>query len=153
MPKEAEIRPLAHVTVSLGLGAGLYAIHPDPLPASLVFFSGTLVDADHLFDLWKYQKHRAPGEKLFDVFDAHYWVKTYVFLHAMELIPVFALLALFGSRSWMWTGLLIGYGTHLLLDAMWNKAYPLTYFLLYRICRGFDARLLWRDSRSKSGGL
>lgn len=130
-------------------GAGLYAVHPEPGPAAVAFLAGTLVDADHFFDLWKYRKHRRPGEKVLEVIEAHTWVNTFILLHALEYIPLLATMIFVGPQPWIWGGILLGYGLHLAMDMLGNRGYPLTYFLSYRIYRGFDARRLWTDSRPR----
>jgi hypothetical protein len=132
---------------SAALGAGLYAVHPDPVPAAAAFLAGTLIDLDHLLDLKLYQKHRKEGEGLAEVFDAHTWVKSYILLHGIEFIPLLLLALFFAQNTWLWIGIASGYVLHLVMDLVGNRGYPLTYFLTYRIFRGFDARYLWTDSR------
>lgn len=148
-PSEPEnaIKPKAHLVASLGVGAGLYGVNPDPVPAMAAVLAGTLIDLDHLYDLWAYQKHRKPFEKLLTVMDSHHWVKSYIFLHALEGIPFLAAMIFAGTHPWLWTGILVGYTLHLVMDLLGNKCYPLTYFLSYRIYRRFDAPFLWTDSR------
>lgn len=111
-----------------------------------MLFSGTIVDGDHLLDLWLYQKHRRPGETLMDVFDAHTWVRTIIPFHAVELLIFLCAMVFVGSQPWIWCGVLLGYGVHLFMDQVGNNSYPFTYSLTYRIYRGFDARYLWTDS-------
>lgn len=134
------------MVASLAVGGGMYAIHPDPWPAAAAFCVGTFVDLDHILDLWMYQKHRRENEKLMDVFDEHTWVKSYVLFHALELIPILLALAIFSEDSWIWAGVFCGYTTHLVMDIIGNRSFPLTYFLLYRISKRFDARYIWWDS-------
>lgn len=145
--KEARIKPIAHTLASAGLGAGLYALHQDPVPAAAAFLTGTFIDLDHLLDLKLYQKHRRPGEGVLEVFDAHTWVKSYIVLHAIEFIPLLLLSLFLSENLWLWIGIASAYILHLVMDVVGNRGFPLTYFLSYRIYRGFDARFLWSDSR------
>jgi hypothetical protein len=138
------------MTASLGLGAGFFLFHSDPLPAAAVWAAGTLVDVDHFFDLWAYQKHRRPGEKLFEVFSGHYWVRSYLFLHAMEGIPVLGALIFITGQPWLWGGAFLGYTGHMLMDLFGNRCTPFCYFLSYRIYQRFDARSCWKVGRPLS---
>jgi hypothetical protein len=131
---------------SLGLSAGIYALHPGILPAAAAFCAGTIVDADHLLDLWVYQRHRPQGEKLMHVFDNHTWVRSFLLLHGFEFVPLLALPIFLAEHPWPWIGLFSGYLLHLLMDIAGNRCFPMTYFLLYRLYRGFDARYCWWDS-------
>lgn len=148
--KEPKIRPLYHAAASAGAAAGLFAVHPDPVCAAAVFLSGTLVDADHLIDLWVYRKHRRPGEKLLQVIESQSWVYNFIPLHALELLPLLAAMIFVAADPWLWGGILLGFGLHLFMDILGNRAFPLTYFLAYRILCGFDSQSLWMDSRPRS---
>ena len=136
--------------MSAAAAAGLYAVNPEPAPAAAVFLAGTLVDLDHFFDLWMYRKHRRPGEKFLDVIEAHTWVNTFILLHALEYLPLLVAMIFISPQPWLWGGVFLGYGLHLVMDMAGNRGFPLTYFLAYRIYRRFDARWLWTDSRPRT---
>lgn len=131
------------------MAAGLYSINADPIPAAAVFCSGFLIDGDHLLDLWLYQKHRLPGEGIMDVFDNHTWVKSIIPFHAIEWLFLVFCLVFINGFSWLWCGVFLGFGVHLIMDQVGNKTYPLSYSLIYRWSKNFNAPDIWTDCKGE----
>jgi len=147
--QEDAIKPFAHFSASTAIAAGLYSVCPDPIPALAAFCAGFLIDGDHLLDLWLYQKHRKPGEKVMEVFDNHMWVTSIVPLHSIELLTVVFYMIFASSQPWLWGGIFLGFGTHLAMDQVGNNTFPMSYSLLFRISRGFKAHHIWTDCQTQ----
>ncbi|MFA5117706.1 MAG: hypothetical protein WC695_02515 [Candidatus Omnitrophota bacterium] len=129
----------AHLLATCALAAGVYARSRSLFYVALVFSSGVLVDLDHVVDSFIYDKKR------FDIkgfFCCAYLRsgKTYIVLHSWELvIGIFIIGVVFSSA-----GAIIfsaGFAVHLFIDNLQRKN-RFFYFLLYRVTRNFDARVL-----------
>ena len=113
------MRPLGHLAVSAGTGAVLWALTDEPWAFVSTVTAGVLVDADHVVDYANWALRQHPERVL------------YVF-HGWEyLAPGVALGALL---SWppALVGALLGYALHLIGDQFANRAYPLSYSIVYR---------------------
>lgn len=123
-------RPAVHLVISTGLATLQWIRTGRAAPTLAPLVSGFLVDLDHSVELVRYRSsgRRAQGRVILP-------------LHGWEFIPVFALLEkLLGGR--LAGGLLLGYVAHLVVDQLTNETtHPLTYFMTYRVLRGFPTKL------------
>jgi len=108
------------------------------------FLSGILIDIDHHFDLWLYEK-----KILFHIKHIYYFCekekkgKLYLIFHSYELLALFWLGLIWFPLNVLWWGLAVGLTVHLVLDQMCNTVTPFTYFLWYRIKKGFMKEALF----------
>jgi len=122
-----------HVAASIIVSAGTYVLSDSATMAAVTLFSGIFIDADHLID---YVFMHRPPYNIGRFFETYYKNKpTHVFLvlHSWDLILILVPMAMATNGDPFITGLLIGMGHHLLLDQIFNHAYPLGYFLTFRI--------------------
>lgn len=145
--------PSRHVIVSLVLGGGIWAFTHSFIAGLLCFFSGTLIDIDHLID---YVINS--GLKGFSVKE-FYWTclklphqkeqskikKVYLIFHAWEIaILLWAGCLLFKNIYLL--AMALGYTAHVLMDnAVHHVFHPFFYFIIYRLRRDFRTSRLFRS--------
>ena len=116
--------PIGHLVLSGGAGALVAATTGTAWPLVAAIGAGVLVDADHAVDYyyWFVRNRRD---------------RVFYLLHGWEYLA----LLFFAAHVLTWNplvlGAAVGYSTHLLGDQFANRAYPLTYSLVYRVSRGF----------------
>jgi hypothetical protein len=140
------MKPGHHAVVSIIVSGILYTIFKSIglTVASLV--SGILVDADHVIDYWIEHGLRFDLKQLFNYFDEKNFEnreRLFFIFHAWEwLIILFVVAMLTEWNPWI-TGLLVGYGQHMVLDELYNsfkyriRPFVWGYFLLWRWNNGF----------------
>ena len=119
--------PQGHALISAGLGAIIWGFTRSIPAAATTVAVGVLMDVDHLLDyfMWFWKEDTR-----------HLWL----ILHGYEIaVPMFL-------ASWLsgWNPIIlaafVGHLTHMVTDQLTNNPLPLTYFLTFRISRGFRAR-------------
>ncbi len=148
-----------HIVVSIIISGVLYAIFKSLRLASASFVSGVFVDLDHIIDYWVECGLRFNLEQFFNFFDKKNLgnrEKIYFVLHGWEWLIILC------AASWMtdwnlWvTGLLIGYGHHMVIDEIYNNAiyrlrpYVFGYSLLWRWKNGFANSFPQSECRPKN---
>ena len=68
-----------------------------------------------------------------------------VFLHSWELLAGLLVLGAWRGFSWWLVAVIVGYGSHVLTDHLFNKGVPWRYSLLYRIDHRFRLSKLSPD--------
>lgn len=125
-----------HVAASAAAAAAAYAVSESAVMAGAALASGILIDADHLIDYVAFHRPPYGVRHLLDIYYNGRLTHVLLPLHAWELVIFLALAAAASQWPPLTTGLLIGIGHHVLLDQIFNKPYPLGYFLSYRLyCR------------------
>lgn len=141
--------PAKHIILSLPLGAvvGFFA---QSVPAGLLcFFSGVLIDIDHLIEYvihfgiknLNLKKIYQTCAKMAKRKEEGGVKKLYLLLHAGEIaILLWAGFVLF--RNIYLLSIALGYTGHLILDVAHNALKPWAYFLSLRIKNGFNTTKL-----------
>ncbi len=140
------MKPGHHAAVSIVLSGILYSVFKSWGLAAASFVSGILVDFDHIIDYWIEYGLRFDLKQFFNYFDEKNFEnrkKLFFVFHAWEWLIVLAAAAwLTGWNLWV-TGLLIGYGQHMVIDELYNslkyriRPFVWGYFLLWRWKNGF----------------
>jgi hypothetical protein len=109
------------------------------------FFSGVLLDCDHIVDyFWEYRKRFIVKE----FFDARYYGKAPFFMaifHSWELLVLLSICAF--SMNWNpWVvGITIGFAQHIILDQIFNEDInSLKFFFFWRLKNGFNAKEIFQ---------
>ena len=128
-----------HVAVSAGISTGLQVIlHSWPATIGC-FFSGILLDLDHILEYYLIRKKLPFSYRdLVDFCLYDKGGKIYLFLHAYELLLALWILIGFLSLGKVWLGIAIGLTVHVVCDQWANPIKPLFYFLTYRINNKFE---------------
>ncbi|MGH2460487.1 MAG: hypothetical protein ACRDIY_16660 [Chloroflexota bacterium] len=131
-------RPAAHLIVSTGLATLQWIRTGRLLPTIAPFATGFLIDGDHLYDFARYKLSGQKNEE-----------RVVLPLHGWEFALVLYLIdRLLGSRTA--GGLTLGYVGHLGLDQVTNETtHPLTYFISFRLLRGFPSHLFTHRDESQ----
>ncbi|OGS36393.1 MAG: hypothetical protein A2293_03695 [Elusimicrobia bacterium RIFOXYB2_FULL_49_7] len=130
------MRLYQHVVASGFVSGVVYGVTRSPTIAAVCFFTGFLVDLDHLLDYWMSYPLRFDLPHFFKTCEEYKLVKVHLWLHSLELLPILALITWF-TRSAAIAGFTIGLAQHLLFDYLANRIYPESYFVLYRWGMGF----------------
>jgi len=118
------MQPPGHLLVSIGVGVAIYGLTNSATASAAAAGLGVLIDLDHLFDylLWASSRSRD---------------KLYLWLHSYELLLPLFLWWIRPEGNALALGLLLGAATHLLTDQLTNRVGPFTYFVVYRMAKGF----------------
>ena len=137
--------PKHHFIISLIISLLFLVTTGSVLGASLCFIFGFLIDGDHLIDYLINEKKFPKVSDFFEYFYDRKYTKIRVFLHSIELIPVYFFVGKFLFGLLPAYGILIGAVSHLTCDYIYNNVRPLTYFLTYRIAVKFDKSRVSKD--------
>ena len=138
------MRPTSHVIASTVTSAVFFTVTHSWEATLGCFLSGIFIDIDHHFDLWLYKK-----KILFDIKHIYHFCekekkgKLYLIFHSYELLAIFWLCLIGFRLSVLWWGLAVGLTVHIILDQMCNTVTLFTYFLWYRIKKGFAKEALF----------
>ena len=139
-----------HIAVSTVVSGILYLILKSWSLTIASFLSGIFLDLDHYIDYFIELGSPFDIRKFFHSIYEERLNKIYLIFHGWEWSIVLLLLA--WSTDWNpWiTGVLIGYGQHMVLDARYNTNWPLSgYSLIWRWRKGFISELI-RPRKSES---
>lgn len=135
-----------HALASTIISGILYSVFKSWGLAAASFISGILVDLDHVIDYWIEHGLQFDLKRFFKYFDEKNFEnrkRLYFIFHAWEwLIILFVVARLTDWNLWV-TGLLVGYGQHIILDELYNsfkyriRPFVWGYFLLWRWKNGF----------------
>ena len=137
------MRPAGHIILSAGSGF-LLGLWLKSYPAALAYFlSGIFIDVDHFLDYYLARKKITFSYKdLVYYCDFDKGGKLYLIFHAYEFLFIFWLMSFSYEFNDAALGIGLGVTVHLICDALTNPVKPLTYFIIYRIQKGFDKRQL-----------
>ena len=121
------MKPPGHAVISLTIGGVLWAVTKSPYAMVSAFFTGVLIDLDHLVEYyWWFVK----GDN----------TRIWYFLHSYEfLVPAFLAGYLSGWDPVV-TGASFAFLGHLLTDQIVNPVVPWGYFSTYRAAKRFRRR-------------
>lgn len=143
--------PTAH-TIASGVVSITFAYFTRSLGGTLLcFFSGILIDLDHVLDYWIAKKKLPLRYKdLFSFCAYEKMGKVYLVLHSYELHVIFWLAIFYWKLNVLWMGLAVGMTTHLVFDQIVNRCLqPLGYFAWNRFKHGFSKKYTFREEHYK----
>ena len=135
-----------HVIASIIFSTLFFMVFKSWTISAVSFFSGILIDLDHVIDYyWEHRKRLRFNE----FFDSFYQSRNFFFgtiFHSWELLLLLNLYAFFVSgNSWI-IGIAIGFAQHIVLDDIFNKdTSRLKYFFFWRLRYGFNAKRMFPD--------
>lgn len=124
-----------HFLLSIFLSAFVYLFTKDIFASFLCFFAGFFIDGDHLIDFWIYKGKIIFSREIFHEFYKRFG-KIYIFGHSLELLVPLALITFYYPVYG--AALLIGFLSHVISDYLTYDMHPLSYFMTYRLIRGFN---------------
>lgn len=136
------MRPWQHLISSFLLALLFFYLTKEPVASFMVFVSGfLLIDLDHFIDFWVYKKRITYSNEFFGKY-YNKLGKIYIFFHSFELMFLLGILFYVSDFGIIGIGIMVGMLFHLSLDLLFNDVHPLTYFLIFRILKGFDVRYI-----------
>lgn len=132
------MKPTAHLTTSFAVSATIYLSTRSIVFSVVSFFTGFLIDVDHLIDFIREYGLKSTPQKFFIVFHESRFAKLLLLFHAWEWLLVLCALALVFNGNMIILGLFTGMLHHLILDQCANGVTPLGYSLLYRTVNRFS---------------
>ncbi|MBI5057528.1 MAG: hypothetical protein HZB61_13020 [Nitrospirae bacterium] len=127
-----------HTAFSAVISGGLYSVTRSWELAFACLMSGIFIDLDHIIDYLIEYGRPFKVKKFFRVCYAGKLQKARLILHGWEWVFfLFIFSWLTGWDLWI-TGVLIGFGHHIVLDSFSNGAHTWSYFLFWRWRNDFD---------------
>lgn len=136
-----------HAAASVVISGALFAISRSWELAVSSLISGVMIDTDHVIDYWIAHGLRFDLKQFFFYFDERNFKnreKLFFLLHGWEWLILLAAVAWLTEWNLWFTGLLVGYGQHMILDELHNnftyqlRPYVRGYSLIWRWKEGFD---------------
>lgn len=141
------MKPIKHLLVSISAGGLFYFYSRSVLASFICFLSGVLIDLDHFCDFYLNYNRLSKNLKEFYLtctelkFD-----KIYLFFHSLEVIFLFWILIIVGKLNLIWLAVAVGITLHIMLDIIGNNTFQYSYFLIYRLQKGFRTNSLFKDA-------
>ncbi len=135
----------SHVIASLLFSTLIFMIFKSWKITAVSFFSGVLIDIDHVFDYsWEFRKRFRVKE----FFDTHYNDRNLFYMvifHSWELLALLSICAFSMSwNSWI-VGVTIGFTQHIILDQIFNKTNRWIFFFFWRLKNDFNVKKMFPD--------
>lgn len=140
-----------HIALSTVVSGILYALFKSWGLTIASFLSGIFIDLDHYIDYLIEYGSPFNIRKFFFTINEEHIKKLYMVFHGWEWsIVLFAIGWLSGWNHWV-IGILIGYGHHMISDAIFNTNWPVKgYSFFWRLKRGFASGSV-RPRKSEMG--
>ncbi|MEW6009522.1 MAG: hypothetical protein AB1629_07815 [Candidatus Omnitrophota bacterium] len=140
------MRPVSHVVISVGTAAFIYSWFSSLWAALICFLSGILFDIDHIPEYLFFRKGKIGLKDFYYSNLANEKERIYVILHSFELIIfLWTVISVF-RLNLFWIVITLSFSVHLIFDSFFNPVVTIyTYFLSYRIVKGFRAHHLFKS--------
>lgn len=106
--------------------------------------AGVLIDIDHVFDYYLQEGVTLRLKDMYAWCDENKFKLIFLFFHSVELVALLWLVIMRFRLGLFWAAAAVGFTQHLLLDIIFNPIYSYSYFLSYRIARGFKKEHLMK---------
>lgn len=132
------MHPNGHLAISVIGSAAIFTFLKDIDAAIAFFLANFFIDIDHVFDYFLNN-----GVKFFRPRDLLNWSynikikKTTLVFHSFEFIFIFWVVIAYFELGSMWIAGAFGLTIHLVIDQFVNSGSALSYFLSYRLIKGF----------------
>jgi hypothetical protein len=136
--RKSNMQTRYHIGASIIASTATYVLSDSATMAAVALVSGIFIDSDHFLDYVVMQRPPYSIKRCFDIYYNSKLTHVFLLLHSWELIAILALVAMASNGETVITGLLIGFGHHLLLDQIFNHPHPLGYFFIFRAFSGFS---------------
>ena len=136
------MKPQYHVASSAIVASILYLVFKSWSMALSCFLSGILIDLDHIFD---YIRQIGFPFKIIDIVKAasnNNKTNWTIVFHSWELLFLLAICTWYTNWNPWITGVLFGFGHHLVMDALHNTITLRTYSFIWRWKNNFECRCL-----------
>ena len=132
------MKPHHHVASSILIAGILYVFFKSWTMALICFLSGILIDLDHIYDYSREFGFPFNIKKFYKAYYSNEFSRWIMVLHSWEILFLIGMVAWFtGWNPWI-TGILAGFGHHLVLDTLYNNERLRSYSFIWRRNHNFD---------------
>ena len=144
------MQPSRHIIVSIPLSIAVGYFTKSIIASGLCFFSGVLIDIDHLIEYvihfglrtFNLREIYQACEKMADSEEEGGVKRLYLIFHAVEIAALLWGASAVFKNVFVFAAAL-GYSVHLFMDLKFNhQVKPMAYFLLWRMKHGFSTASL-----------
>ena len=129
----------SHVIASIIFSTLFFVAFKSWTIATVSFFSGVLIDIDHVFDYFLEFRKRFEVKEFFDVHHNRKILFYMAIFHSWELLALLSICAFLMSWNPWIVGTIIGFTQHIILDQIFNKNLNrLMYFFFWRMKKSFN---------------
>jgi hypothetical protein len=148
------MRPQYHVTYSILIAGVLYLFFKSWSMALSCFISGIFIDLDHIYDYVKEFGFPFKVKNFIHAVFNHDIPTVTLILHSWELVVLIGVITWFMNWNMWMTGILIGFGHHLILDKLNNGERLRAYSFIWRWKHNFEfEKIFLNDAKKKAAGL
>lgn len=142
-----------HMAVSAAVSGGAYALSGSVPLAVSSFFTGFLIDLDHIFDYWFQHPFSTDLWHFFEICEEYRLKKVFLLAHSLEFFPLLALFSYYTRDPWV-VGFSVGWAQHMAFDVAFNRSFWFSYFLTARAAKGFECGRIFRvpEGAASAGG-
>ena len=148
------MKPTKHAIASFAIGSILYLYTKNIYVGFLCFFSGILVDVDHIIEYIIHSGLRGITiDKVWHVCEETNkdgankgFKKLYLVFHSWEVFIVLWVLTAFFKNIYL-LAFTLGYSSHIVLDVIGNRMYPQGYSFIWRCLKKFHTKNLLREKQ------
>ena len=132
-----------HVAVSTIVSSVLYVLFKSWSLTIASFLSGVFLDLDHYIDYLIEYGYPFHMKKFFHCIYEEKLKRIYLFFHSWEWSIILIIMGWMSDWNHWIVGVMIGYGHHIVLDALFNTNWPIRgYSLLWRWKNNFVSELV-----------
>ena len=137
----------SHVIASIIFSTLFFVVFKSWTIATVSFFSGVLIDIDHVFDYFLEFRKRFEVKEFFDVNHNRKILFFMAIFHSWELLALLSICAFLMSWNPWIVGTIIGFTQHIILDHIFSaKPKRLKYFFFWRLKKGFGVNKMFPNN-------
>lgn len=133
---------VTHFSLSLLVGILIGFFYQNYSAIYVAFLSGVLIDIDHIVDFLMFNKLKKINMEM--LMSGKYFIKNkkiYLFFHGYEYVLITIVLGfIFTEWQWLYFSFSFSLLCHLLYDSFYNRTRWFSYFILYRLYKGFNIK-------------
>lgn len=141
------MKPVHHIAASTIISGALYLIFRLWELSLACFITGFIIDIDHVFDYILENSSDFKINIFFDFFYHEKHQKIILLFHGWEWLLICYIFAELTNYNILVTGILIGYGQHLIFDYIYSKAPLKSYSLIWRWKNNFNSEIIFPRNR------
>lgn len=147
------MKPQEHIIATIPLATALALIYNDLYTGLIAMAAGILIDIDHFIEYFIVERDFNIGKFYQNCMTGLQGHKRIILImHSWELLFILWVLYLFTPSPFL-LAVFSSFTLHIVLDQAFNNVKPCTYFLIYRIIRGFDRECFFQDIEKEENGV
>ncbi|MFH1201369.1 MAG: hypothetical protein V1674_00550 [Candidatus Omnitrophota bacterium] len=139
------MKPAQHIIITLPFSAAIYLYFNSLGSALILFFSGILIDLDHILDYRLNGRYRANLKEFYLFCLEKQFDRIFLIFHSLDVILFLWILITVFKLNIYWIALTVGLSLHIILDLLTNGVYPPAYFLVYRMIKDFKKESMFKE--------